>query len=149
MVGMEAARRALRATGVAPLGAAPVVVELRPGASIAVGAVPWGVGAVLAERDAGVTVLRFDGSFDPGAALAAAEGRPLVLVVRDLHRHPGHAAAADAIVARRPDAIVVEMGLPGRRPAGARAFLDTHGAARASAVAAADLLSGRKESAAP
>jgi beta-N-acetylhexosaminidase len=147
-VGLEAARRALRATGVAPLASAPVVVELRPEASIAVGAVPWGVGGVLAERDPAVTVLRFEGAFDPAVVVAAAVARPLVLVVRDLHRHPGQAAAADAIVARRPDAIVVEMGLPGRRPAGAHALLDTHGAARASAVAAADLLSGRKEIAA-
>lgn len=147
-VGLEAARRALRATGVAALASAPVVVELRPEASIAVGAVPWGVGGVLAERDPAVTVLRFEGAFDPAVVVAAAAGRPLVLVVRDLHRHPGQAAAADAIVARRPDAIVVEMGLPGRRPAGAHALLDTHGAARASAVAAADLLSGRKEIAA-
>src|SRR5206468_1702588 len=85
------------------------------------------------------------GSPDVAPAVAAAEGRPLVVVVRDLHRHPAHAAAADAILARRPDAIVVEMGLPVRRPAGARALLDTHGAARASAVAAADLLVGRKE----
>ena len=144
-VGLEAARRALRATGVAPLASAPVVVELRADASIAVGAVPWGMGKVLSERDAAVTVLRSDGSLDPDAVAAEAVGRPLVLVVRDLHRHPRHAAAADAILARRPDAIVVEMGLPARRPAGARAFLDTHGAARASAVAAADLLGGRKE----
>ncbi|HXM58061.1 MAG TPA: beta-N-acetylhexosaminidase [Candidatus Dormibacteraeota bacterium] len=149
-VGMEAARRALRATGVEPLAGPPVVVELRPDASIAVGAVPWGVGEVLAQRDAAVSVLRFQDTTETVAerVAAAAEGRPLVLVVRDLHRHPAHAAAADAIVARRPDAVVVEMGLPGRRPAGARAFLDTHGAARVSAVAAAELLSGRKEIAA-
>jgi beta-N-acetylhexosaminidase len=148
-LGLEAARRALRASGLAPLAAAPVVVELRPEASIAVGAVPWGVGDVLRERDPSVTVLRFGGRPDLDAISAAAAGRPLVLVVRDLHRRQAHAAAADAILARRPDAIVVEMGLPVRRPAGARAWLDTHGAARASAVAAVDLLVGRKERAAP
>jgi beta-N-acetylhexosaminidase len=93
-------------------------------------------------------VLRSDGSPDLDAIVATAAGRPLLLVVRDLHRWPVHAAAADAILARRPDTIVVEMGLPVRRPAGARAWLDTHGAARASAVAAADLLVGRKERAA-
>jgi beta-N-acetylhexosaminidase len=147
-VGLEAARRALRTTGVAPLPGAPVVVELRPAASIAVGAVPWGMGEVLAERDPATTVLRYEGPLDLAVVVDAAEGRPLVLVVRDLHRHPGHAAAADAILARRPDAVVVEMGLPGRRPAGAHALLDTHGAARASAVAAAELLAGRKEIAA-
>jgi beta-N-acetylhexosaminidase len=90
-----------------------------------------------------VTVRRSDGGpGDVEAAVAEAAGRPLVLVVRDLHRHPAHAAAADALVALRPDAVVVEMGLPVRRPVGTRAWLDTHGAARASAVAAADLLAG-------
>jgi beta-N-acetylhexosaminidase len=147
-LGLEAARRALRASGLAPLAGPPVVVELRPEASIAVGAVPWGMGEVLRERLPAVTVLRSDGSPDLDAIVAAAAGRPLLLVVRDLHRWPAHAGAADAILARRPDTIVVEMGLPVRRPAGARAWLDTHGAARASAVAAADLLVGRKERAA-
>jgi beta-N-acetylhexosaminidase len=147
-LGLEAARRALRASGLAPLSGPPVVVELRPEASIAVGTVPWGMGEVLRERLPAVTVLRSDGSPDLDGIVAAAAGRPLLLVVRNLHRWPAHAAAADAILARRPDTIVVEMGLPVRRPAGARAWLDTHGAARASAVAAADLLVGRKERAA-
>jgi beta-N-acetylhexosaminidase len=147
-IGLEAARRALRGSGLAPLAGPPVVVELRPEASIAVGVVPWGMGEVLRERDAAVTVLRFAGSPDLDAISDAAAGRPLLLVVRDLHRRPVHAAAVDAILARRPDAVVVEMGLPVRRPPAARAWLDTHGAARASAVAAADLLVGRKERAA-
>jgi beta-N-acetylhexosaminidase len=144
MLGLEAAWRALRATGVTPLTASPVVVELRPEASIAVGRVPWGVGDVLAGLDPAVTVLRLAGAPDE-AALAAAGSRPLVLVVRDLHRHAGHAAAADAILAARPDTIVVEMGLPARRPVGAGAYVATHGAGHANAVAAAELLRGRNE----
>jgi beta-N-acetylhexosaminidase len=147
-LGLEAARRALRSGGLTQLAGPPVVVELRPEASIAVGVVPWGMGEVLRERFPAVTVLRGDGAPDLDAIAATAAGRPLLLVVRDLHRWPAHAAAADAILARRPDTIVVEMGLPVRRPAGARAWLDTHGAARASAVAAADLLVGPKERAA-
>jgi beta-N-acetylhexosaminidase len=145
-LGLEAARRALRSDGLAPLAGAPVVLELRPEPSIAVGVVPWGMGDVLSERDPGTTVLRVDGAgVDVERVTAAAAGRPLVLVVRDLHRNPAHAAAAAELLARRPDTIVVEMGLPGHRPTGVRAWLETHGAARASAVAAADLLAGRKE----
>ena len=162
-LGLEAARRALRAAGLAPLTGPPVVVELRPEASIAVGVVPWGMGEVLRGRDPAVTVMSYTeddlpplrppgggprggvATPDLDAVAAEAAGRPLVLVVRDLHRWPAHAVAADAILARRPDTIVVEMGLPVRRPAGARAWLDTHGAARVSAVAAADLLVGPKE----
>ena len=77
---------------------------------------------------------------DIGAVLAAAAGRPLVLAVRDLHRHPWEMAVAEDLIGRRPDAVLVEMGVPARRPASARAYLVTHGAARISAEAAADVL---------
>jgi beta-N-acetylhexosaminidase len=139
-VGLEAARRALRASGAERLPGPPVVVELRPPPGFAAGAVPWGLGALLAERDAAATVLRLDGPDGVPAALAAAAGRPLVVVGRDLHRHAAHAAAAGALLAARPDAVVVEMGLPHRPPAGARAYVATHGAGRVNALAAADLL---------
>jgi beta-N-acetylhexosaminidase len=44
-----------------------------------------------------------------------------------------------ALLARRPDTIVVEMGLPVWRPA-ARAYLATYGASRTSGQAVAELL---------
>ncbi|HYT25493.1 MAG TPA: glycoside hydrolase family 3 N-terminal domain-containing protein, partial [Actinomycetota bacterium] len=89
--GLDAARRAVRAEGSVRVGTGAVVVELRPGASIAVGNVPWGVGDLLASRDPTVEVIRcaeggrVEGHPPDAAALAArAAGRPLVLVVRDL-----------------------------------------------------------------
>jgi beta-N-acetylhexosaminidase len=124
---------------VEPLTAPPVVAELRPEPGMAAGVVPWGVAGVLAERDPAVTALRLDGPAGVEGVLAAAAGRPLVLVVRDLHRHGRHAAAVDAVLARRPDAVVVEMGLPARRPA-ARSYVATHGAGRVNALAAAESL---------
>ena len=77
---------------------------------------------------------------DVDATLAQAAGRSLVLVVKNLHRHRWMALAVDAALARRPDAIVVEMGLPACRPAGATAYVATHGAARVCGVAAAEVL---------
>ena len=48
--------------------------------------------------------------------LAAASGRSLVLVIRDAHRSPATQELVTAVLAERPDAVVVEMGLPVWRP---------------------------------
>jgi beta-N-acetylhexosaminidase len=46
---------------------------------------------------------------------------------------------ATRILAARPDAVVLEMGLPVWRPPGA-AYVATYGAARTSGLAAAEVL---------
>jgi beta-N-acetylhexosaminidase len=71
--------------------------------------------------------------------LARATARPLVIVVRDAHRHPAARAAATVLLAAHPDATVVEMGLPLWRPP-AGAYIATFGAARPNAQAAAEAL---------
>jgi beta-N-acetylhexosaminidase len=63
-----------------------------------------------------------------------------VLAVRDLHRHGWEAVVAEELIGRRQDAVLVEMGVPALRPAGAQAYLVTHGASRVSAEAAAEVL---------
>jgi beta-N-acetylhexosaminidase len=72
--------------------------------------------------------------------LAAAAGRSLVLVVRDAHRSPGTRDLVTSVLAERPDAIVVEMGLPVWRPPAGAAYVATWGAARVNAQAAAEVL---------
>jgi beta-N-acetylhexosaminidase len=52
-------------------------------------------------------------------------------------------AALSHMLAGRPDAIGVEMGLPAAPAAGA-AYITTHGATTASGVAAAELLIGAR-----
>ena len=81
------------------------------------------------------------------AALARAAGRSLIVVVRDAHRHPTARDLATRLLAARPDAVVVEMGLPVWRPPGG-AYVATYGAARTSGLAAAEVLGldGRAES---
>ncbi|MZG14043.1 glycoside hydrolase family 3 protein, partial [Streptomyces sp. SID5914] len=71
-------------------------------------------------------------------ALEPAVGRPLVIVARDAARHAWMSRAVTGLTAARPDAIVVEMGLPGATTAEAQIF--THGASAASGVAAAEVL---------
>jgi hypothetical protein len=73
------------------------------------------------------------------SALAAAPGRPVIVVVRDAHRHRAAREVATRILAARPDAVVLEMGLPVWRPPGG-AHVATYGAARTSSLAAAEVL---------
>jgi beta-N-acetylhexosaminidase len=105
-----------------------VVMLFEPAPSIAAGEVPWGVAAALERRGVEVSVA----GDEPGASL--------VLVVRDLHRHADHRSAVEALLARRPDAILVEMGVPSCRPRGASSYIATHGAARVCAEAAAEAM---------
>lgn len=71
--------------------------------------------------------------------LAAAVGRPLVLSVRSAHRHSWMRRVLDQLLLHRPDALVAEMGMPGTGPHGA-AYLVSHGASKACAIAVAEAL---------
>ncbi|RAJ71432.1 beta-N-acetylhexosaminidase [Streptomyces sp. Amel2xB2] len=153
-VGLEAARRALRVTASPswePLTEPPFVASFTPTANIAVGGeTPWGVAAELTRPLPGTTAATY-GADDAQAAggasgllervLADAAGRRIVAVVRDVHRHPWMAAALDALLAARPESVVVEMGVPQAPPAGAL-HIATHGAARVCGRAAAEVVAG-------
>jgi beta-N-acetylhexosaminidase len=80
------------------------------------------------------------GRVDAAAILAAAAGRSLVTVVRDAHRDEQTRSLVNALLAARPDLILVEMGLPFWRPPEGTSYLVTYGASRASAHAAAEQL---------
>ncbi|MGW4898318.1 glycoside hydrolase family 3 protein [Kitasatospora sp. NPDC004240] len=155
-VGLRAARRALRVVRAPgrealPVTERPYVVSFSAERNIAVGdETPWGVAELLADRFPG-TLARTVGPEAAGAerldALVAslvgeAEGRRLVLVVRDAHRHGWMSAALGRLVAARPDAAVVEMGIPQSGPVGAL-HIATHGAARVCGLAAVEVLTGQ------
>lgn len=155
-IGLAAARRAVRvhrgpeADTAFPLVGIPHVVELAPATTLAVDpGTPWGVAAPLRTLCPGTTSVRLgelrlqdgDEVLDR-LALRPARGRPLVVVVRDAARHRWMTRALAGLVRRRPDAFVVEMGVPaGERPGAV--YLATHGATRVSGVAAAEVLLGR------
>ncbi|MEV5984750.1 glycoside hydrolase family 3 protein [Streptomyces sp. NPDC052051] len=144
-IGLLAARRALTVTGAAdftPLTAPPYVAAFTPVANIAVGdETPWGVAAELLRLLPGTETGTFAGDEAGKAALAVAGERRIVAVVRDEHRHPWMTRALDTLLARRPDTIVVEMGVPGAAPRGAL-HLATYGAARVCGRAAAEVIAG-------
>jgi beta-N-acetylhexosaminidase len=133
-LGTAAARRALRVVGHVRLAAAPTLVELDPAPTIAVGRTAWGLAGLLP----GALEWRL-GPDDPVTPLPA--DRPLVVVARDATRIGWVGRAVAALLAARPDAVVVEMGLPGPVPA-SRGWIATGGASRASALAAAEALTG-------
>ncbi|WP_181870991.1 glycoside hydrolase family 3 protein [Sphaerisporangium album] len=150
-VGLAAARRAIRIAGtdpdgVLPLASAPHVVELAPQMNLAIDKhMPWGVGEPLGKLLPGTTVTRV-GEAEARTVLedvllGAAADRPLVVVVRDAHRHAWQTDALVRLLDARPDAVVVEMGLPGRTDLGA-VHIATHGAARVCGQAAAEVLTG-------
>jgi beta-N-acetylhexosaminidase len=112
---LGAAERAVHVQGDLSFGGTPDVVELRPVANIAAGE---------AEHALTSRVVR------EGEAIPHAD----VYVVRDVHRHSWMEAVD------RPDAVVVEVGLPVWRPSAARAYVTTLGAGRASLEAVEALL---------
>ncbi|MGN9893007.1 glycoside hydrolase family 3 protein [Micromonospora sp. L31] len=136
-LGYAAARRAVRVEGEVDGLARPLVVQLHATATMAEGRVPWGLGPHLD----GLEEVRVVATETDAAALGRlADGRPIVLVGRHLHRLPGGAELVDALAAAYP-VTVVEMGWPGRwRPTGARAFVTTYGASHANGRAAAEAL---------
>ncbi|MEV4475771.1 glycoside hydrolase family 3 N-terminal domain-containing protein [Nonomuraea sp. NPDC049504] len=150
-IGLEAARRAVRVTRhstapVLPIGPAPHVVELAPEMNLAIDkGTPWGVGEPLARLRPGTTVTRLTAGSATGAELdrllVLAADRPLVVVVRDAHRHPWQAEALRHLLGARPDAVVVEMGLPVRSDLG-DVHIATYGSARVCGQAAAEVLTG-------
>ncbi|MEV1023614.1 glycoside hydrolase family 3 protein [Streptomyces sp. NPDC050264] len=142
-IGLVAARRAITVTRgeYAPPVTGPVhVASFSPDANIAVGnETPWGVAAELERLLPGTTTGSYTGPDAGAAALAAAGERRIVAVVRDEHRHAWMAGALDALLAARPDTVVVEMGVPGAPPRGAP-HIATRGAARVCGIAAAEVI---------
>ncbi|TMR92054.1 glycoside hydrolase family 3 protein [Nonomuraea basaltis] len=150
-LGLTAARRAIRITRrttapVLPLTSAAHVVELAPEMNLAIDKnTPWGVGEPLARLLPGTAVTRLAAREVTGPVLERligdAAGRPLVIVVRDAHRHAWQGEALRHLLSARPDAVVVEMGLPARSDLGA-VHVATYGSARVCGEAAAEALTG-------
>ncbi len=154
-VGLVAARRAVRVSGPRRTLSDPVIIEVEPRENIAAGRFGWGLGPwaptdsvyrvsasgrPLNGAGRGLADSAGPGAVDTAGILAAAAGRSLVAVVRDAHRDEQTRSLVSALLAARPDLILVEMGLPFWRPPEGTSYLATYGASRASAHAAAELL---------
>lgn len=121
------------------------VVRIDTVANIAVGGVPWGPFALLEEPDperpapawlADAAVLAVDAG-TPLADPAGLDG-PVLVVGKDLHRHPFVAEAITRLRSARNDVVTVDMGWPGDDLA--LADVATFGASRAVAEALASVV---------
>jgi beta-N-acetylhexosaminidase len=141
-IGLVAARRALRVTGARPELRDPVVVEAEPLPNLAAGDARWGLGSWAPAGSSRRVATAPDPARAAAVALKAAAGRSLVLVVRDAHRSPATRHLVTAVLAERPDTVLVEMGLPYWQPPDGtcQTYLATFGASRANAQAAAEFL---------
>ncbi|TXK19272.1 beta-N-acetylhexosaminidase [Homoserinibacter sp. GY 40078] len=115
--------------GIPPIPADARILTLETSANIAVGVVPWGLAA------AGVAVVEVR----DGDALPVDDGRPLVIVGKDIHRHAWTRAYVDRARIERPGVLIVDMGWPG--PDRHYADIATFGASRVVAEA----LNGMRE----
>ena len=141
-IGLAAARRAIFVSGSLPPPSRPLVVQLVPPSNLAAGPVPWGLSAFVpadSYREISTGTRPPDLADQISGVLAAAAGRTLIIVVRDAHRYPVAVAAVEDMLAARPDAVVLEMGLPVWRPANG-SYVASYGAARSNSRAAAEIL---------
>ena len=137
-VGLAAARAALRCEGEARLTRPALVVELEPEIGMAAGRLSQLPGEWFQAVVPDTELRRFDsGAFDPNVQF---DGRQLVVIARDAHRHEWERQAVESLVTRAPDAIVIEIGLPYWRPPHAATYVATYGAARVNVEAAAKAL---------
>ena len=140
-VGAAAAQEAVRAIGNVGLPSPPLIVELLPEPTIAAGPMAHSLGAEIGSRWREAEVIRLhEPPADAADVVRGAGDRPLVVVLRDAVRHEWQQSAARDLFAQRPDAVIVEIGLPGWLPDGTGAFVETYGAGRVNLEAAADLL---------
>ena len=140
--GAEAARRAVRTTGHVEVRGAPFVLICRTEPSIAAG----DVGFDFADAARAVWPEATVSYVCQETAVPGTGQAPVVLVLRDGARFAWQRELAERVLAARPDAIVVETGLPGRLPEGA-ATVTTYGAGRANLDAAVAALAQRREAA--
>ena len=130
--GSEAATRAVRTGGFVRCDPPVVVADLRHRVSIAAGAAPLALAEVLERRGALGKLVR-----GPHEAIAARE--PVVAVVREPLADAAEGEALAALLAARPDTVVVHTGLASAAPHAER-LVYAHGAGRVNAEAVAALL---------
>ena len=136
--GRNAARRALRVEGDVRLERPSLVVELEPETGMAAGRLSQQPGEWFQAVVPDASLVRFDATnVDLDLPL---DGRQLVVIARDAHRHAWEREAIDVLTSRARDAIVIEIGASHWRPPAAATYVATQGAARVNLESAAEAL---------
>ncbi|MGJ6981378.1 glycoside hydrolase family 3 protein [Aestuariimicrobium soli] len=133
-LGLEVARHAVTVTGDVVTGPDPVVVDLRRTVNQAVARFSSGVVDALTHARARDGL----GEVETAEVTALPPGRAIVAITRDPLTEPW-----DDLLAARPDAVVVHVGMAQSAPAAARRVL-CHGGGRSNARAAVERLLGQE-----
>ncbi|MEV7109928.1 glycoside hydrolase family 3 protein [Streptomyces anulatus] len=141
--GLAAARRAVELRGPVPTPAPRFVVELRTEPSISCGNVPWGLAGPLARLGGLAGQLAVEPGTSPGE-LRVPDGLAAAVVVRAESADPWQTAVLAALTTARPDTVVVDMGFHDLPVPEGTTVLKTYGAGLVNAMAAAEILSGRR-----
>ncbi|WP_328946849.1 glycoside hydrolase family 3 protein [Streptomyces sp. NBC_00250] len=141
--GLAAARRAVELRGPRPTPSPYFVVELRPEPSISCGTVPWGLTGPLA-RLGGLAGQLTAAPGTPPGELRVPDGVPAAVVVRAEAADAWQTAVLAALTAARPDTVVVDMGFHDLPVPAGTTVLKTYGAGLVNALAAAEVLTGRR-----
>jgi beta-N-acetylhexosaminidase len=145
-LGAAVARRAMLAEGaLTPLRTPPYVLDAGARTSPMLGDSAASLLGLLRERLPGTEGIQLTGPADLAGLderIAAAAGRPLVVVVRDAHQHDWQRELLHRSLAARPDTRVVGTGTLHDRALAGPWYLGTRGSSRASLLAAADALTG-------
>jgi beta-N-acetylhexosaminidase len=145
-LGAAVARRAMLAEGaIGPLRMPPYVLDAGGRMNTRLGDSAASLLGLLQERLPGTEGIRLTGPADLAVLderIAAATGRPLVVVVRDAHQHDWQRELLRRSLAARPDVRVVATGTVHDRALAGRWYLGTRGSSRASLLAAANVLTG-------
>jgi beta-N-acetylhexosaminidase len=139
--GSDLAARCLEVRGPLPILRAPLVVECRTPNGVATGELPWSLAEAVAARIAGTEIMPVDGPVSTDAVASRAQGRSLVVVVRDPHRHPWQQSLLDSAVGHH-DSVIVDVGWPAEALPRGVPLVRTRGIAPGLLTAAACLLSG-------
>lgn len=110
---VDVAARCLEIGGRLPALHRPLVIECRTPNGMATGELPWSV----AERISGAEIISLTGPPDIAELRTRAEGRTLVVVVRDVIRFPWQASILDLAATHDPS-VIVDVGWPGSTPPG-------------------------------
>lgn len=141
-LGLHAARLALAKGPLPPaLSLAPYVVELA-GPRSGVGETKTRLLDALRQRNPATAGLLVSPGDTPDAELVleAARGRSLVVATRDSYRKAGHREFVAAVLAARPDTVVVGLGSEADAALAPGSFVAARGAAPPNIAAAAEVL---------
>ncbi|MCS7478845.1 glycoside hydrolase family 3 protein [Umezawaea endophytica] len=141
-IGLRAARRAVEVTGELVITGPVLVVDLVVAPSEAVGQVPWGLGPHLTDLLDDTEVLA-TASASAEEIAEAADGRTVIVVTREAHRHAWARDLVTDMAKIGLDLVHVETGVPGP-DLGTVARVNTHGGSRVCLRAAAERIASSR-----